>query len=192
MQKSPIKQYPKSSIVKIFILFLCSYATFLILWIQVKDYYGYGMTFVVSSVIAGLKNSKFEKLTEAKDIVVPMFSHSDPRQKRDVLIDVPVKTSSYTFNVPLTFSILVALYPFIQRKKRAYLEAGLFLISVHFVYVYSREAYQLTSQLSQMGLETLSRPKRLMYEFVWSFTANMVVRFEPFLIGCYTFLRFKK
>ena len=42
--------------------------------------------------------------------------------------------------------------------------------------------------LAQGGFKVLSRPVQLFVEFLWSFTDNMVVRFEPFLVFLYLWL----
>jgi hypothetical protein len=42
------------------------------------------------------------------------------------------------------------------------------------------------------GIEPMNKIKLAFYQFLWSFTDNMVIRFEPFLIGIYVFLRFRK
>jgi hypothetical protein len=114
------------------------------------------------------------------------------KRKTDILIDIPVKTSSYTFNAPLTLAIMATLYPFIKRKKRAYGEALLILLIVHILYVFSLEAKDLTGVLIGRDLETASKLHIAAYQFLWGFTDNMVIRFEPFLIGFYIFVRFRK
>ena len=103
-----------------------------------------------------------------------------------------MKTSSYTFNAPLTFAIMTAMYQFISNRKRAYGEALLILLSVHLLYVFSSEAKMLTDVLTERGLEKTSIPRIFFYQLLWGFTDNMVIRFEPFLIGFYMFIRFKK
>ena len=179
-------------ILKIVILFVCSYSVFLVLWTQVKDFYGYGMVSIVSTLVAELKNVKFERITENRDIVHPTFSRPDPVRRSVVLVHLPISTLSYAYDVPGTFAILATLYPFIKRRKRAYLEASLFLISIHFVYLFLKEAHELSAQLSRAGLETFSAQRRFIYELVWSLASSLTLGFESFLIGAYTFLRFRR
>jgi hypothetical protein len=45
--------------------------------------------------------------------------------------------------------------------------------------------------LMNMKLETVSNARKFVYDFLWSFTDNMVIRFEPFLIGFYLYVRFR-
>ena len=192
MQTQPAERFPKKLILKIVILFVCSYSIFLVLWTQVKDFYGYGMVSIVSTLVADLKNVKFESIVQGGDVVQPTFSRPDPVHRGEALVDLPIKTLTYTYDVPGTFAILATLYPFIKRRKRAYLEASLFLISIHFVFLFLKEAHDLSDQLSQAGLETFGPSKRFIYQLAWSFASSLTVGFESFLIGAYTFLRFKR
>ena len=170
------------------LLFLGVYLLSLLIWLPVKVYYGYAMTFVASKLVAGLKDARLEEITGDADILQATFSPF--MRGSDVLVDIPVKTSSYTFNTPLTAGILAALYPFLTRRRRALSEAALMLLAVHFLYVFSLEAKTLTEAFMQQGMEADNSLKLMGYQFFWAFTENMVIRFEPFLIGFYVFLRF--
>lgn len=180
----------KGTAFKTVLVFLVSYLLFLILWVQIKDSYGGGVTFTASKLAAGIKDVKFEEMTKERNVIQATFSPLG--RASNILIDIPVKTSSYTFNAPLTLAIMAAMYQFISRRKRAYGEALLILLFVHLLYVFSLEAKELTDLLVERGLEKTSIPRIFFYQFLWSFTDNMVIRFEPFLIGFYMFLRFKK
>ncbi len=180
----------KGVIVRSVFVFIVSYLLSLALWITVKDYYGSGLTFMASKVAAGMKDLKFEEIIRNRDEIQATFSPRGRGSK--MLIDIPVKTSSYTFNAPLTLAIMAALYPFIHSRKRAYMQALLILVTVHFLYVFSLEAKGATDVLVDKGLEKSGTISGLFYQFLWSFTDNMVVRFEPFLIGLYMYLRFRK
>ena len=85
---------------------------------------------------------------------------------------------------------MTALYLFIRRRRRAYAEAILILLAVHLLYVFSLELKTLTEILIQRGIAKESAPQLVLSQFLWSFTDNMVIRFEPFLIGFYMFMRF--
>lgn len=189
MQKAKKQQQHKKIIFKAVCTFVISYLIFLILWIQVKDYYAKGILFTASKLIVGIKDVTFEEITGEKDIIQATFSPL--RHGSNILIDIPVKTSSYTFNAPLTFAIMASLYLFIRKRGRAYAEALLILFFVHLLYVFSFEAKELTKVFIERGLEAVSKPHIFAYQFLWSFTDNMVIRFEPFLIGFYMFIRFR-
>lgn len=192
MQKAKKQQQYKKVIFKTVCTFVISYLIFLILWIQVKDYYGRGILFIASHLITGIKDVTFEEITEEKNKDFIQATFSPLRYGSNILIDIPVKTSSYTFNAPLTFAIMASLYLFIRKKGRAYGETFLILFFVHLLYVFSFEAKELTRVFIERGLEAVSKPRIFAYQFLWSFTDNMVIRFEPFLIGFYMFIRFRK
>ena len=109
-----------------------------------------------------------------------------------MFVELAFRTSSYTFNVPLTFSIMASLHLFIIRRRRAYAEAALLIVLVHFLCVFSLGAESLTEIFMGRGIESFSRIKLFIYQFVYGFTDNMLIRCEPFLIGFYTYIRFRK
>ncbi len=192
MQSARNKLTSKGILLRTVLIFLCSYLIFLILWIQVKNYYGYVVTHIASELVAVLKGIRFEEMEQKQDVIQATFSRPLPGTKSDALIDIPIKTSSYTFNAPLTFAIMATLFPFITGKGRAYAEALFILFSVHFLYVFSLEANNLTTVFVERGWEVIGKPRLFLYQFLWEFTNNMVIRFEPFLIGFYIFIRFRK
>ena len=180
----------KSIVLKTVLVFLSAYLISLFLWIQIKDTYGYVITATASRLVAEVKNVRVEKMRQEKDIVYTSFCRT--MRKEDMVVELAFKTSSYTFNVPLTFSIMASLYLFITRRRRAYTEVALLLVVVHFIYVFSLGAEQLTVIFMGKGIEAISRLKLFMYQFLWGFTDNMLIRAEPFLIGFYMYIRFRK
>ena len=193
MQRALNRPISKRIVVQTVFLFLGFYLPFLLAWIQVKNNYGYGVTYIASTLVTVLKEVQFEEMSRRGDVIQATFSRPHPKDRRfDILIDIPVKTSSYTFNVPLTLAIMASLFPFMSRKKRAYAEALLILIFVHLLYVVSLDANSITTFLIERGWGAVSKPSLFAYQFLWEFTNNMVIRFEPFLIGFYMFIRFRK
>jgi hypothetical protein len=180
----------KSLIFKTVLIFLSAYLISLFLWIQIKDTYGYVITATASMLVAEVKNVRVEKIRQEKDIVYISFCRS--MRKEDMVIELAFKTSSYTFNVPLTFSIMASLCLFVTRRHRAYTEAALLLVIVHLIYVFSLGAEHLTVVFMGKGIEGISMLKLFLYQFLWGFTDNMLIRCEPFLIGFYIYVRFKK
>jgi hypothetical protein len=189
MQKAEKQNKPKQAILKAVLIFLCSYLIFLVLWIQVKDSYSKGIIYGASHLVTLVKDAEFGGIKQVKDIMKATFKPS--KHKAGVHINIPVKTSAYTFNAPLTFAIMASLYLFIGRRKRAYAEALLLLLFIHLLYVFSLEMKELTQVFIDMGLEKVNKTRIFAYQFLWTFTDNMVIRFEPFLIGVYMFIRFK-
>ncbi len=170
------------------LVFLAVYFVSLLVWLPIKGGYGYLTTAIASKLAAGLSDAKVEEISSAKDVVQVTFLPF--RKRSDILVDIPVPTSSYTFNTPLTVGIMAALYPFIVRRARAYVEALAMLFGVHLLFVFSFEVKELTEVFIRQGLVVSSTPRIAAYQFLWQFVDNMVIRFEPFLIGFYVFVRF--
>ena len=170
------------------LVFLVAYFVSLLVWLPIKGGYGYLTTAIASKLAAGFTDAKVEEMSSAKDMVEVTFTTLGKRS--DILVDIPVRTSSYTFNMPLTAGIMAALYSFITRRVRAYGEALAMLFCVHLLFVFSLEANELTAIFIKEGLAISNVFRVAVYQFLWSFVDNMVIRFEPFLIGFYVFFRF--
>ena len=187
MQKTLKQLINKSTIFRIILIFTASYLISMLLWIPVKDQYCYTLAFVTSKIVAGLKNAKVEDVTFEEGLVKATFS---PLEGRTTLrLKVPIPTN-YTFNAPLTAAIMACLYMFIRRRTRAYGEALIILLGVHFLYVFSLEMKQITESFMKAGIEKMNKPEAYTYQFLWIFTRSMIIRFEPFLIGFYMYMRF--
>jgi hypothetical protein len=170
------------------LVFLTAYFISLLIWLPIKDGYGYVTTSIASKLAAGLTDAKVEEISSAKNVVEVTFT---PLRKRpDMLVDIPVRISSYTFNMPLTVGIMAALYPFITRRAKAYGQALVMLFGVHLLFVFSLETKELTEVFMSQGLIVTNTLRIAAHQFLWQFVDNMVIRFEPFLIGFYVFLRF--
>lgn len=189
--KSLNQPFLKSAILKVALIFVLSYVIFLVLWVGVKGYgvkgyYGTVITTISSYAVSVVKNAEVVDIVREKDIVSVGFipKKFGLAQVYKTSIDIPI--SNYTFNVPLTFAIMAAFFPFL-RTRRIYLEAVLILILVHIMFVFSLEGERLTKAFVSQGYEKQSDTSQVFWEFLWGFLDNMVVRFEPFLIGAYLF-----
>jgi hypothetical protein len=172
-------------------VFLAVYLVSLLVWIQVKDFYSFYITTVASHIIGFIKSAEVGAMIQSGDAIQITFS-SPFSMLPDMLVDIPVKTSTYTFNAPLTLGILASMYGFITRRARAFCEALILLLFVHLLYVMSLELKLLTEAFIKAGIEPASNMKLFFFQFLWGFTDNMVIRFEPFLIGFYIFIRFRR
>ncbi len=185
MDKENKKPSFRTVLIKASLIFIAAYIISLLVWLGIKAYYGMAITTIASHAITLIKDVDIVSILRKGDIISVGFIP----QKYGVTIlkttiDVPI--SNYTFNAPLTFAIMAAFYPFIKRKW-IYLEAVLILLVVHFLFVFSLEGQGLTSELEKQGYEKSSEAVHIFWEFLWGFINNMVVRFEPFLIGAYLY-----
>lgn len=127
----------KSRALKAAGLFVCLFFVFLLLWMPVKNTYGYVIVSVASRLVMLVKDVRVEEIAhQEQDIIQVTFSHI--KMKTDMLIDIPIKTSTYTFNMPLTFAIVFSLHFFTARRKRAFAESLLLILTVHLLYVFAR------------------------------------------------------
>lgn len=170
------------------LVFFVVYFISLLVWLPIMDEYGYLITIISSKLAAGLKDAKMAQISSEKNVVLVTFTSI--HDKSLLRVNVRVPTSRYTFNMPLTAGIMAALYPFIKRRARAYGEVLLMLFSVHLLFVFSLEAKELTEAYMRKGFAVPSISWMTAYLFLWKFVGEMVIRFEPFLVGIYVFLRF--
>gem|GEM_PF-5135843 len=81
---------------------------------------------------------------------------------------------------------------FFFKEKKIYAEVLLFLIMSHYAYVFLALGEQLTTMLVGKGFEEGTKLRLFFWQFLWGFLDNMVIRFEPFLIGgAYLYFRNK-
>jgi uncharacterized membrane protein len=189
MRTSLKQSVAESRALRAVIIFLTAFIVLSILWIYVRGPYGYGITYVASKFTAGVKNARLEDVTIAGNTIVATFS---PLRQPNSYVDVPVSLSVYTTNVPLILSLLIALFAFISRRKRAYAEALLILLLFHLLYVSFSELLQLTNTFMMRGIEETSLLRLSNYHFLWGLAEHASMSFAPFLIVVYIFVRFRK
>jgi hypothetical protein len=187
MKIAPLR---KAAVLRIIAVFFVSYVFSLFLWIGIKDYYGYAVTFVASRSVSVVKNINVLEIVRDGDTIKPVFSLKG--KESEFTVGIPIKTSLYTLNMPLTFGIMACLFPIIRKRTRAYGEALAILFSVHLLNVFLLESKVLTQVFQGQGIEEPCRQCLNLYQFLWNFISSMVIRFEPFLLGFYIFVRFRK
>jgi cell division protein FtsB len=187
----PLKQpTTKSRVLKSVLIFFLAYLVVLVLWLQVKETYGYGVTLVASKVVAEVKDAQLEEITKDRNVIKASFRPS--KGEKDFLVNLPVRIDAYAANLPLILSVLVALAPFLKRRKRAYSEALLLLILFHLFYVFSGEMLQLTNVFMAKGVEKESLIRLSLYHFLWGVTEYASMSVVPFLLVTYIFVRFRQ
>lgn len=190
MQRTLRQLITESRILKAVLIFFLSYIFLSILWVQLKDIYGYGITFVASKFVAGVKDARLEELVKGEDVINATFSAR--KAGKLISVNVPVKVSPYFANVPLTISMLVSLSLYIKRRKRAYAEALLILLLFHLLHVFFFGTLELTKTFMGKGVEAVSLMLLSFYQFFWGLMEYASMSFAPFLIVIYIFVRFRK
>ena len=141
---------------------------------------------IASYCISIVKDVEITEIVRNKDIITVGIIPANTGLSQVIRTIIEIPTSNYSFNVPLSLAIMAAFYPFIK-SKWIYLEALAILVFVHFLFVFSLEGEKLTQILTIHGYEDPSRVTQFFWEFLWGFVDNMVLRFEPFLVGAYLF-----
>ncbi|MDZ7761353.1 MAG: exosortase H-associated membrane protein [Desulfovermiculus sp.] len=173
------------------LVFIVAYALFLAAWIQIKPFYGRSITQASGSLASWVMKADLEEVTQHKDKT--QLTIAKPVQDRlragDLVLDLQLSVAAYSFNVPLTLALMVGLYPLFQWKKRSLLEAVLILVATHMLFVSSYLLLRQYVAFGQAGLISPSPVLKFSLEFLWTFTDNLIVRFEPFLLAIYLWLR---
>ncbi|MBW1927307.1 MAG: hypothetical protein JRI35_08985 [Deltaproteobacteria bacterium] len=173
------------------LLFLFSYPLFLGIWIYVKPFYGTGLTHIGTRLAVLTMGGVVEKIVTDKEeaSVTLVRSFVTNHGIADMVLDLKLSVSKYSFNVPLTFALITGLLPIFRWQKGTLLEAVLILVFVHLLYIYSYCCLQMYNSFIISGIQARSNISRFFWEFFWAFTDNMVIRFEPFLVIMYLWLR---
>ncbi len=188
-QVSSKLQLNKTIIIKTAIIFIVAYCISLAIWLllPVQNYYGLVITKLASNLISIIKGVDIVEIIKNADIVTVDFIAAKFGTSKVLSATIDIPTGNYAFNFPLTLAIMAAFYPYIK-SKWLYLEALVLLIIIHFLFVFSLEGQKITAVLNEQGFQEAGTATIIFWEFLWGFVDNMVVRFEPFLIGAYLFL----
>lgn len=174
-------------------VFTVSYVLFLVAWVGVKDGYGRAVTGAASAVTASVFDVTNEKTVKGRDSYTAYFRPE--RHNAPATIKADVSTSTYTFNAPLTLAIMAAFFPFLKRREsgpviaRLYAEAAALLFCVHLLYVFSFQGMMVSKGMMRLGYADITLNEQFFWQYLWGFVDNMVIRFEPFLIGAYLYFR---
>ncbi len=182
----------KNKILFSILIFSLSYPIFLLIWINVKPYYGFGMAKTGAHLSAYTMGSKVQQITIDKENSQVSFVHSfyKGNDLADLVVNIKLSVSKYSFNVPLSLALITALFPLFRWRKRSLIEVILILLFIHLLYVYSFCCLQQYYTFVGAGIKAKATGIQFFWEFLWGFTDNMVIRFEPFLLSIY--LWFKK
>jgi hypothetical protein len=171
------------------LMFVVSYVIFLMVWINIKDYYGRAVLTVASYATAEIRNIEYVdmKLKENGETAAEFFIS---RKGKRFFVDMNFDFLKFTYNAPLTFAIMAALFLFIKKHVRAYGEAAAILFLIHFSYMFTSEAGRIAYMLARNNLESASEFGLFIWQYLWGFIDAMFIRFEPFLIGFYLYARY--
>ncbi len=171
--------------------FLVVYVFSLILWIQVKPYYGYALTQVAARLAAGSTGLRVRSIGLEKGVIPVCLAGPVLTQKGlgELIVELKIDVSHFTYNVPLTIALVAGLFPFFKWRRRYLVEIVFLLICIHLLYIYLYCTLQGFYNLWQSDARGHSDLVQLFLEFMWTFTQNLIIPFEPFLVAVYLWLR---
>jgi len=182
---------PRNRVIISCTVFLTAYIIFLLLWIQLKPYYGNLLTHT-GGILAGLTaGAELEKVVHEEDMARVSYARTVMSEGNvgEVLLEFKLSVSNYSFNVPVSFALAAGLFVFFRWRWKYLLEVLFVLVFVHVLYIYSYCTLNLFRELTKAGLKNPSASVQFSLQFLWAFTDNMVIRFEPFLVSAYLWLR---
>jgi len=180
----------KPTIITTIFLFLIAFIIFLILLTYIKSQYSYTLTYISSEIASKIKDVKLMKVIEnGTDFFLVNFLSL--KGISPVIFQAKINTI-FTFTLPITLAIFISLLPYLEKKFRATIEVIIILISIHILYILSHELYELTKFLIYREVEQPRKIPFYFYQYLSVFTKAMIIRFEPFLLGLYIYLRFRK
>jgi hypothetical protein len=189
-------------------LFLVSYGVFVAVWIKAGGCYGLAVASAGGYLVSYVKDVEVVSVKAENGAVtiefVPARSLPGPESK------LTLPTSSYTFNVPVTFAILAALYPSLRKlsrknaetKKNKTLTVAFLLISaiaillfIHLFYVFTFYGDKISTGLIEQGYkthgyETVERQRAFLWHLGFFISESFLIRFEPFIVGFYAYARY--
>jgi hypothetical protein len=160
-------------------------------WIQVKPYYGQFIAQASGYLSSWGMGAHLENVSQEKNMTKLRIAKpvQDGLRSGDLVLDLQLSVAAYSFNVPLTFALMASLFPLFRWRKRYLLEAVLILMAIHMLFVSSYVLLRLYVAFTQAGLMGRSQIIQFCLEFLWTFTDNLIVRFEPFLLAIYVWMR---
>lgn len=185
----------KNNILTSILVFVILYPITLFLWIQVKGCYSQVIVTIGAYLSAWSMGVEVDRIVHGQEDSLVTFVRSVYYTGRgfvDLLLDITLSVSGYSFNVPLTLSLTGALFSLYKWRKRVFLEIVAMLASIHLLAIYSYCSLQIFKQLLNPEPKFLSKATLLLLEFTWTFVDAFIIRFEPFLIGVYLWLTGKK
>jgi hypothetical protein len=190
----PLKKPTTESLVfRAALIFFFGFILLTMLWVRVSDSYCYVITLAASKVLAAIKDAKLEGVVKRGDSFY--VSMEFLRGQRRYVLGVTLLSGVsryYSFTVPLTLSLLASLSLFIKKRKRAWAETLLILLTSHVLFVLFVEGTTLTEQAMINGIDPVNATLLSVYQYLWKATEFTVMSFGPFLIALYVFVRFRK
>ena len=171
-------------------VFFLAYLLLLFTWVHVKPYYGNFLAHIGAQLSAWTTGARLSQVSQDKEIADISFLYYAVTDtgSGDVMLNVKISVSNYSFNVPLTFALIAGLFVVFRWSAGSILESCLILMAIHLGYIYFYCTLQIYYQLAVAHIMAPPKWIQFLLQFLWGFTDNLIIRFEPFLIAVYLWL----
>ena len=194
-----------NKIVKILLYFLLSFTLLLPVWLQINTSYNHFITNITFHAAALKYEFKVTKTVLKNREITFSINNTTPIKdfrgvERVIDADITLDTSSITFNVPMTLSLLLALTltfsGSIKEKSYLLLKSMGLLLLLHVITILIisvstliQSAYNL--QLMQFYLNRFYLPQEFIFNLA-SILNSYASRFEPFLLAIFMWWMLQK
>lgn len=167
------------------IWFLIFFILCLLVWLFIKPYYGYIISYFATKFVCLVRDFSIKEFALQEDNLIIQLTRPIITTKgvADLDVNLQTKISNFTFNMPLTLSLLFSMRFLIKYSKRIILEAICLLLIIHFLFMF------LFVDIYLINITHKSGPEVMLEEYLWAFVDNLLIRFEPFLIVIYVLMR---
>ncbi len=167
------------------VIFIVVYAAALALWLKLKIPYGHMIDSIganLASISLDMDFTRLEPCGAGEELISIRRAVVTVRGIADLTVDQKIVIDNYSFNMPLTAALMASFFWFFRWKWYAFAEGAVLITAGHLLYVYSYLMLNFKTALIRMGAEPASWASPLVWQFLWSFADNLVIRFEPFLV----------
>ncbi len=175
----------KGKVITALIIFLAVYAVALTVWLKVKIPYGHLIDSIgahLASISLDMDFTRLEPASNGEELISVRRAVVTVRGIADLTVDQKIIIDNYSFNMPLTAALMASFFWFFRWKWYTFAEGAVLITAGHLLYVYSYLMLNFKTALIQMGAEPATWASPLVWQFLWSFADNLVIRFEPFLV----------
>jgi hypothetical protein len=165
-------------------VFFTVFAISLFLWLKIKPFYAEKLVTAGSSITAIIMDARVMGCSPVKKGVEVRMTYYVPvlNELREVEYTDILFTDRYTFNAPLTLALLASLMTVIRMPWRSFLEGCLLISAGHLLWIVSYLATHLKTFTVQAQQFSITSGPDIIAQFLWQFSDNMLIRFEPFII----------
>lgn len=156
----------------------------MVIWLNVKPFYAEKMVCLGSRIAAFVADAKVldcKKVEKGIEVKMTWFTPA-LNGIREVEYSDTLFTDRYTFNVPLTLSMLAAIMTLISLPWRSILEGLTLICAGHLIWIVSFLLVHLKTFILQHPQGQIIHEPSMALQFLWQFSDNMLIRFEPFII----------